>query len=878
MPIEAATLMVKVGADTYQAELNLKKLGTQLEKTAQTSTRAAKSTAQMGAGLKDVNRWAGVAAGGIAGLAGAAGVGALVGFAGQLAGATVELAKIGDQATKLGGSFGELAGKAGTSGQAILQALRQASGGAITDVNLMLAANKAMLLGVADSAEEMAALMEVATTRGRAMGLSTTQAFDNLVTGLGRASPLLLDNLGITVDAESLYAEYAKTLGKTASALSEVEKKQALVNQVMAEATGEGGKIAAQASDWERLATAVANLRVEIGKDANALLSPVAGVAADAVQGVTDLMSKEVIRPTLDMEETRLQIEGLRMQLAPYNKLVESNIALTGEQAAAYAELQRQMSVAQRNFNVAEAQNTLPAGLMDGGVAAAVAAAAAAQERLAEAQAKGQAAAEEYAGALDAIKKQAGGLADALLGDLGPQVFGMVDEWSARWTEQFDILTEHGYTADEALKIIALDADRMGDALADAAGVGSTALDQLTRDAIELQGGLAGAALLASRLLSGGTRMGSFGAKGGGKGNPFTSLFNLGGAGNMGGYSAPKGVGVPGALGTRLADPFEKLADRMNNLGSSVDGAADAVSAFEGALGKIPGLFGTSEVTAEQMALAEAGVPQQFADDYIRQLSDEVLNGAEWGDKIDIKDAARRAGIDPNLPNEIILQLVKEAWDNSSFFANPANLELVNMDAAKAEIEKQQKSAEGEANLRALFGLGDEDTVAAVAGLGLDVQSGLADWLKLNGLPDAGLATATALGTGVKDNAGELGGGVTLGLFSWASSKEGDDALKSVGEELAKRVSSAMKVSPTLTLPGGLPATPGGAVLPSGGLGGAAAGGGTGPLLPPGVRGGETAAASAAAAPVVVNYNGPASPHEVELLARRVARVMQSRR
>ena len=33
--------------------------------------------------------------------------------------------------------------------------------------------------------------------RGRAMGLSTTQAFGDIVTGIGRMSPLILDNLGI---------------------------------------------------------------------------------------------------------------------------------------------------------------------------------------------------------------------------------------------------------------------------------------------------------------------------------------------------------------------------------------------------------------------------------------------------------------------------------------------------------------------------------------------------------------------------------------------------------------------------------------------------------------------------------------------------------
>ena len=31
------------------------------------------------------------------------------------------------------------------------------------------------------------------------------------------------------------------------------------------------------------------------------------------------------------------------------------------------------------------------------------------------------------------------------------------------------------------------------------------------------------------------------------------------------------------------------------------------------------------------MRMAELGVPQNFADDYLRRLSDEVLNGVDWG-------------------------------------------------------------------------------------------------------------------------------------------------------------------------------------------------------------------------------------------------------
>ena len=47
------------------------------------------------------------------------------------------------------------------------------------------------------------------------------------------------------------------------------------------------------------------------------------------------------------------------------------------------------------------------------------------------------------------------------------------------------------------------------------------------------------------------------------------------------------------------------------------------------------------------MAGAEAGIPQRFADSWLRELKDEVVNGIERPN-VDIRDAAARLGIDPN--------------------------------------------------------------------------------------------------------------------------------------------------------------------------------------------------------------------------------------
>ena len=151
----------------------------------------------------------------------------------QAARAAVELAELGNASRSMKAAFEDVAGSA-ENATAIIEALQQASRGTIDEFSLMQAASKGVLLGVADTADEFSALMEIAIVRGKALGLSAQQAFSDLVTGLGRESALILDNLGIIVDVEKATNDYAATLGKTAKELDATERKQALVNQVMA--------------------------------------------------------------------------------------------------------------------------------------------------------------------------------------------------------------------------------------------------------------------------------------------------------------------------------------------------------------------------------------------------------------------------------------------------------------------------------------------------------------------------------------------------------------------------------------------------------------------------------------------------------------------
>ena len=245
--------------------------------------------------LGALDKAAGTAAGGLGALAKGAGVAGLVALGVKAAGAAIEIAKLGAASLSMGASFESMAGGAAQA-SSILDALTTASRGTIKEYDLMLTANRAMLLGVADSADEFGKLMEIATVRGRAMGLSTTQAFGDIVTGIGRMSPLILDNLGIVIDQAAAQEEYAATLGKSAKALSDAERKQALVNAVIDQsagilATANTNADALAGEGFAQLDTAWGNFQATLGESLAPIFDARAKDVAQGVQSIIDAIN-----------------------------------------------------------------------------------------------------------------------------------------------------------------------------------------------------------------------------------------------------------------------------------------------------------------------------------------------------------------------------------------------------------------------------------------------------------------------------------------------------------------------------------------------------------------------------------------------------------
>ena len=139
-----------------------------------------------------------------------------VAVAGALAMAANQSAQTAAQYERLENSTNTLGAQYGLTSGDIIAAVDKIAQGTLSNSTILEQANKAMLLGVANSTEEFETLTKIAIDRGRAMGISMEHAFNSIVLGVGRLSPLILDNLGIILDADTTYGKFAETIGKTA--------------------------------------------------------------------------------------------------------------------------------------------------------------------------------------------------------------------------------------------------------------------------------------------------------------------------------------------------------------------------------------------------------------------------------------------------------------------------------------------------------------------------------------------------------------------------------------------------------------------------------------------------------------------------------------
>lgn len=121
------------------------------------------------------------------------------------------------------------------SDEATLNKLKDATKGTVSELDLMKRAVQAQNLGL--PIKNLASLFEFATKRAQDTGQSVDYLVDSIVLGIGRKSPLILDNLGISAIA---LKEKLKGVGIETASVADIAKA---VGEIAADSMRQSGEI-----------------------------------------------------------------------------------------------------------------------------------------------------------------------------------------------------------------------------------------------------------------------------------------------------------------------------------------------------------------------------------------------------------------------------------------------------------------------------------------------------------------------------------------------------------------------------------------------------------------------------------------------------------
>ena len=236
---------------------------------------------------------------------------------------TIQLAKESTKLKSMEKAFNSLSGSVSNASISMVK-LQRATNGTMSEMDLFEQANNAMILGVTKNSDEMAEMFDMAQRLGRALGVDTERSIQSLVTGLGRQSVKMLDNIGIIVKSNEAYEDYADANGLVASKLTDVEKRQAFFNAALTSGRKKmkdlGPEIVSTQDKFDRFSSTIEDLGTAFG----GIVAPQLGLLLDKFSDfIFNLNAGPMERFVKSIEAVGVESKNYTNILAALNKELE---------------------------------------------------------------------------------------------------------------------------------------------------------------------------------------------------------------------------------------------------------------------------------------------------------------------------------------------------------------------------------------------------------------------------------------------------------------------------------------------------------------------------------------------------------------------------
>jgi hypothetical protein len=179
----------------------------------------------------------------------------------------------------------QLGAASGVALGSLAKRFEQASGGAISLRESMEATAKAVSSGLSQT--QFLKLGEVARKASQALGVGMSDAVSRLTRGITKLEPELLDELGIFTKVGKATEDYARSVGKSAEALTDFERRQAFANAVLAEGAQKFGEINIPTNPYDKLLATLKNVAQSILEVVNTAIVPLVNLLASSPAALT---------------------------------------------------------------------------------------------------------------------------------------------------------------------------------------------------------------------------------------------------------------------------------------------------------------------------------------------------------------------------------------------------------------------------------------------------------------------------------------------------------------------------------------------------------------------------------------------------------------
>ncbi len=221
----------------------------------------------------------------------------------------IEFAEIGARAQQVEESFRLMTRSMGVDGDQLITDMKKVGRVFAEETGLMTRAMRLLVEGV--SPEDIVGLMEASVVASRKMGVSVQDAFDRVSEALIRLQTRGLKS-AFPMDQEAILRGYAKALGGASEHLTETQKRQALLNEVLRQSKELievfGGTIKPEAIDTiDLFKSSVDELKESLSKD-----------FVSAFKGAGQIISEYMIPKTEEYRRLLLDIvELIKWELTP---------------------------------------------------------------------------------------------------------------------------------------------------------------------------------------------------------------------------------------------------------------------------------------------------------------------------------------------------------------------------------------------------------------------------------------------------------------------------------------------------------------------------------------------------------------------------------